>query len=341
MKRSLKILLLISALSFVLGGVLIVGTFVAIGFDFSKLDSNKYEQKEQVITEEFSDIEISLFDWDLHVALAEDGVCRLSYYDTERMWFDVTAEDGVLSIKQHDERAGLDFINIFSSGERETVLYLPEKLYGSLRVEGGSSDVSVGAKLSFAKLDVTLGSGDVESLAELREGASIYGSSGDVRVENVSGGTVSLESSSGDITVRSSRPDRLEIKVNSGDIELWDIGGSEIVVESDSGDMEIANCTPSSMRLTAESGDIELSDVIVSGAVCLITSSGDVGFSRIDAAEIEVKVSSGDVEGTLLSGKVFEAEVSSGSVHLPQSDIAGGPCRITTSSGDIDIAYAN
>ncbi len=341
MKRPLKLLLCISALAFVLGAALILGTFVAIGFDFSKLDSDSYEKKELEITEAFFDIEITLFERDIRVLPATDGVCRISYYDSEKVYFSIAVEDGVLCIKQHDERAGVDFINIFSSGERETVLYLPEGLYGRLQIESGSSDISLGEKLSFAELDVSLGSGDMESFAELREGASVESGSGDIYLENVSGGSIALDVGSGDITVLDCRPDRLELEVNSGDVVLWDIGGGEISVESGSGDIEISNCTPSSMSLTAESGDIELSGVIATGTMYLSTSSGDIEFSRMDAAEIEVKVGSGDVEGTLLSGKVFETKVSSGSVRVPQSDTAGGPCKITTRSGDIDIAYAN
>ena len=63
-------------------------------------------------------------------------------------------------------------------------------------------------------------------------------------------------------------------------------------------------------------------------------------FERCDAQSIFVKASTGEVAGTLLSLKVFITKSSTGDVYVPDS-ITGGRCEITTSTGDIEIRFAD
>ncbi len=303
MKKSRRLLLCISALAFLLGCVLVMTAFLMIGFDFSQLDTNKMTQKEQLIEGAFSDIEITVLEQDVRVVASPDGVCRISYYDNERVPVDIEVKDGVLRIKQGDSRNWLDFVNIVNTGEKEVTLYLPTGSYGSITVKGSSSDIELARELCFERLVADVSTGDIESYAELREGASVDGSTGDMHLENVIGGSITVECSSGDITLQ--------------------------------------HCRAEEVILSVSSGDIELKEVVLSGALRVESSTGEVEFSRIDAKEIEIEVSTGDVEGTLLSGKVFEAKAGTGRVRIPQSDAAGGPCKITTSTGDIDIEYAD
>lgn len=340
MKRSRKILLCISALALLLGCVLVMSAFLMIGFDFSKLDSSSMTKTERLIEGAFSDIDVTLLEQDLQILPSPDGVCRLSYYENERFWLELTVDEGVLCIKQHDMRDWQDYVNIVDMDEERATLYLPEGSYGTLSVKGSSMDLTLERELSFNRLAVDTGTGNVLSYAELWEGASIDGGSGDVHLENVIGGSVWVECSTGDITLQHCAAEEITLSLTSGDIEMADVVAYKIDVETNTGSIEIERSTPGALTLKTTTGDIELENVSVQGELQVQTTSGDVSFSCLDAASLVIKLSTGDVEGTLLSGKVFEASTASGSVRVPQSDPTGGACKITTTTGDIEIDYA-
>ena len=67
------------------------------------------------------------------------------------------------------------------------------------------------------------------------------------------------------------------------------------------------------------------------------TDTGDVKLDACDANSIDIETDTGDVMGSLLTPKIFDTDTNTGRVSVPQSS-EGGLCKITTSTGDIEIS---
>ena len=59
-----------------------------------------------------------------------------------------------------------------------------------------------------------------------------------------------------------------------------------------------------------------------------------------DAATVRIETNTGDVSASLLSEKIFVTKTDTGKVRIPDAQ-GGGRCEISTSTGDITVAYAN
>ena len=76
--------------------------------------------------------------------------------------------------------------------------------------------------------------------------------------------------------------------------------------------------------------------MVANGKFSLERSTGDIHFTKCDAAEISVETSTGDVTGSLLSDKVYMTQTSTGRIDVPKTT-TGGKCEISTDTGNIKI----
>ena len=60
-----------------------------------------------------------------------------------------------------------------------------------------------------------------------------------------------------------------------------------------------------------------------------------------DAGSMKIATETGDVLGTFLTPKVFAAHTDTGNVNLPHIAPSGGPCEITTDTGNIYITLVS
>ena len=139
---------------------------------------------------------------------------------------------------------------------------------------------------------------------------------------DISASEISLKTSTGDMNLRAISCDgNLSVKVSSGSVE-----------------MESVSCK--SFSSTGNTGSIEMARLIASESISIKRSTGDVEFEACDASEITVTTGTGDVCGSLLSEKIFVTQTSTGDVRVP-SNMSGGTCTVTTSTGDIEFNIKN
>ncbi len=154
---------------------------------------------------------------------------------------------------------------------------------------------------AYRALSVTVDTGDVMIPQQVEfEDITVHTATGDVACEARLARAVSLTTSTGDVTVTGLQSERLTVSVNTGDVLLTDVVAGKLSVTTDTGDVRLQN----------SDGD----------TVCIQTATGDVS-------------------GTLRTEKVFIVDTATGDVRVPQSD-RGGRCEITTSTGDVTLAFA-
>ena len=277
---------------------------------------NKYTEKTEQISASFDGIEIVSDTADLTFVPANE--CKIEYTTHKRITYSTTVENGVLKIKLEDNRHW--FEKIFSLGHSSKLtVYLPTGEYSSLTVNQATGDINVPAGYTFGNVDISLSTGDTSFCASTNEALKIHATTGDITLVNISCGS-------------------LDTKVTTGKTYLTNvsvIGDASVTVSTGKSYLTNVSCT--NFTSTGNTGDIEMTSLIASGKIDIERSTGDVDFSACDAEEIYVTTGTGSVKGTLLTNKIFQVRTSTGKIDVPES-WEGGKCKITTTTGKIEIS---
>ena len=317
MNRMIKIWLIVAGSLFAAGALIFVTVMTAVGWDFSRLSTVKYETNEYGITEDYDDVAITTDTADIEFVLSADGKTEVVCYEAEKFKHSVSVKDGTLTVEPEGVRGWGDHIGIDFNTPKITV-YLPRAEYGSLTVKSDTGSVKMGNFFTLKSLDVTCGTGDAVCSVSVFDGAKIKCSTGDITLEGCSVGSLSLAVSTGSISV-------------SG---VSCAGDADVTVST--GRTKIEGLACKSFTSSGNTGDLSMKGVIASEAFDIKRTTGDVTFDGCDAADITVSTGTGDVMGTLCTSKVFTAKTGTGRVVLPD-ERTGGACRITTSTGNIII----
>ena len=196
---------------------------------------------------------------------------------------------------------------------------------GSLIAAGRNNTAGIGAPRSnsFA-IDPT--SKKVNN--EYRDGGNLIIESGIINAFGAGAGAgigASYRTKFGNITINGG-----SVTVNSTVCE------NDIEIRVRTGDVQLCDVRCGTLRSSGSTGDIRLKNVLAAEEIHIERSTGDVAFEDADAAELFVETDTGDVSGSLCSEKMFLTESNTGDIRVPAS-IAGGTCRIITSTGDITI----
>ena len=161
MKKREKIWKIIAVCCIGVGIIVSVSAMAAVGFDFTKFSSTKYELETCVVEEPFENIEIQT-DWqDIRLLPSETPECKVVYAGNETLTYTVKVESGTLKINTEEHREWYQYLSNFNFGDyTDVTLYLPEKDYQSLSVSTSSGSVR-GSLRSGKRFIVNTSSGDV------------------------------------------------------------------------------------------------------------------------------------------------------------------------------------
>lgn len=321
MKKTTKVWLITAAALVLAGGILYAGAMAALGWDFSKLSTVRYEMNTYEISEPFRDISVTAGTADIELVPTEYGVCRVVCYEEESAKHTVAVEDGTLVIRVREEPSWQGYIGL-SFGSPRITLYLPEAEYRTLSVHGSVGAVEIPADFAFESAEITLSTGNAAFYASAAGTVSIRTDTGNIRAEHLSAGALDLAVTTGAVTAADLRcAGELGVKVTTGKAKLSD-----------------AVC--GSLSSDGSTGSLTMTNVVAEGKISVERSTGDVRLEGCDAAELFIRTGTGDVSGSLLSEKVFLTDTGTGRVEVPKS-VSGGRCEITTGTGDIQITIEN
>lgn len=300
-----------------IGTVMMIGSLAACK-GVQNLSAAKYTTETYEITENIQNISIETITADVKILPASDGVNKVVSFEREKIKQTVSLSAGTLVIGAEDTREWYDHINFFAWEKPVLTVYLAQTELNSLAIQGSTGDVTIAKEFSFDSIDVSISTGDVDCYASASGLMKIKTSTGDISVKNVAVGALDLTLSTGDVEVES--------VVCEGDVQI----------NLSTGDTEIDNLTCKNFSSTGDTGELEMNKVVAAETMNIKRTTGDIRFKYCDAAEVTIKASTGDVKGTFLSEKIYEVSTSTGKKIVPYSE-TGGKCKITTTTGDIEI----
>lgn len=315
MTKTTGLWLTVATCLILVGCIIFGGVMMALKWDFSKLSTSKYEISNHTISEPFRNISIASDTARIEFIPSEESQTKVVCYQQVNMKYTVSIQDNTLTIRLNDQRKWYDYIGIHFVTPEITV-YIPKAQYDALTIHSITGDITVPEGFQFQSIDISLSTGDVTNRASAVDDMRIKTTTGDILVQNVSAGSVSLSVSTGKTQVSS---------VNcSGNITMSCSTGKTILEDIQCMNV-ISKCT---------TGDIDLNNVIATEALSISRNTGDISLTSCDANELTLKASTGDITGSLLTPKVFITNSSAGSINVPES-VTGGKCKITTSTGNI------
>ncbi len=314
MKKSNKILLIISLCLMVLGILTVLVSFAVTGFSFIGYDVGVDYTKVDFewTNEDFAKVKtIILTDvsHDLRIVTSQDSVLRFHAYNGQGYTYTAGAisQDGTLAIAGSiADRKWTEQLQVsFYPPDTTSVLELPAAFAGTVQVQ--------------------LTSGDIDAY------------------QVTSGAVWSLKTISGEVTlaqVTLAQP--LHIATTSGEIDLTDITAKDMQLYSTSGDIELERITADTVNCKVTSGDVDIETVSAKTLICE-TVSGSVDFALFNIETMaQIQTTSGNIHLTIAAGEnryLIRATSMDGKV----SHIFGGgsiPILLTSQSGsshtDID-----
>ena len=318
MKRSTKVSLIAATVLIVLGLGIIAAAFSAAGWELRKFSSSRYITTEQLITEDFSKINIDIDTTDIIFFPSEDDNCRIVGYEDEKNTHSFSVKDDTLWVKIQDMRKWYDHIGI-NTDSPEIEIYLPKEKYESLYLRGSTGDVNIPGNFSFDEIDVKLSTGDIGCFASANGAISLTTGTGGINIKNISAGDLVLSVTTG--------------KVNCDNINC----SGEFSLRVTTGDAKLSRIKCGSFTSTGNTGDLQMDNLIASDIINIERSTGDLNFTSCDGGEIYILTDTGHVKGSFASEKIFFAESDTGDIDVPKST-SGGICEIKTDTGDIEIS---
>lgn len=346
---------IVGIICIILGCIMFVGCSAANKFDWSKLSSEKFEQKTFTTEETFQKIYVDEeFGMDITFLPSADGICKIEYEESKNVDCEISVEEGVLKINQNDNRRWYHMIG-FNFYTPALTVYLPESENRALDIKAKTSDVTIPEDLSFENVKIDFSTGDITMSANVTGTLEIDVSTGDVTISNSNPTSVSITSSTGCITATAIHTTGdFYVKSSTGKQYLSDItcananlisstgykeitsftASDDLTVESGTGDQTYTNVTCANATLISSTGDKKITTMTVTGKLKVNSDTGDDLFSDIVCNTLNVTTTTGKQTYTDVSCGATTLTADTGKIHMTNL-VSSDHLKIQTDTGDI------
>lgn len=200
----------------------------------------------------------------IEVYPSSDGKLRITYYESNRIEYDIEESANQLRMKVEDNKKWYDYIHFgwwYDDDENiDMKIEVPEQMAAQLNIETSNARINVE--------DVML-----------KENCLFHSSNGRIELSSVSGDAV------------------MELETSNGKVILSDVKGKEIEADTSNGSVELYNVEAKELGVDTSNASIKLGGTILSDDIDLETSNGKVEgmiTGRESDYEITSKTSNGN-----------------------------------------------
>ena len=192
----MKVWLIVATCLVIAGLILFAAIMSANGWDFTKLNTSKYETRTYCITDDFSDISIKTKTADITFVYSDDGETKIICFEPENSPHSVKTEGRTLNIELTENRKWYEYIGINFNTSTITVC-LPLEKYGTLKIESSTGKTKIPDNFEFKSIDICASTGNVTCLADSSEDVKIKLTTGDIFIDGICAKDIVLETSTG------------------------------------------------------------------------------------------------------------------------------------------------
>ena len=273
MKKSIKLIIIISAVAIAVGMTLSLVGFAASGFDVRSLSTVNLESFD---SSEINSITVDSAVADVRIVESEStDKVEVKILQDVAMVHSAIVRDGVLNVTAGELPW---YMNLgFAFGDMSVTVYLPSKLITSLNIETDTGDISVAKGQTFSSAEISSDTGDISFYSAVTANLSLESDTGDIFI-SATAPRISAESDTGEITLRSTvATEKIKCTTDTGDIELEGCDAPELYFESSTGDVEGTLYSAKQFITSSKTGDIHVPRSDSDGGICEIkTATGDI-----------------------------------------------------------------
>ncbi len=277
MKNSMKIKFIIGTFLVALGCIMFSVLMTVNDWDFTKLNTVKYETNTYEVTEAFNSISMLTDTADIRFVRSDNKMCKVVCYEMSNMKHATTVQDDTLTINVLDNREWYDHIGI-TWGTPKITVYLPETEYDSLVIKEDTGDIEVTEDFKFGSIDIATSTGDITvSGVTCGVDLKINVSTGKVNLTDIKCKSLISDGSTGDISLKNViATENFSIERSTGDVKFDGCDATEIWVKTDTGDVTGKLLSEKIFITKTSTGDIHVPKSTTGGKCEITTSTGDI-----------------------------------------------------------------
>jgi len=322
MKKSKKILLIVSAVSIFIGASMMLGAWLALANTASgEMAAMEFVENTHTITDDFTKIRISTINSSIELLPSPDGVCRIVCDDNKKLYHQISITESVsgaqLNTSQHDDWQWYEMLyGLFREENLSLRVYLPETEYVLLHADSSSGDITIAPDFRFQTVNTYTASGNTEAAALYAENLTICSVSGDLILRNLEAAEDAF------------------LESISGFTQVENLKAVNITTHASSGSTVLEQLSSDYLRATSVSGEIRVFNGNFRDTTYFETGSGNVEIVDSECAEQTIQAVSGNVTLQNASGKSLNAGTSNGSISI-ENALYSGNLLCKTTSGEI------
>ena len=277
MKNATKIWLIIATCLMALGCIILLTLMTVNDWDFTKLNTVKYETNTYQVNENFNSISMLTDTADILFVRSDDKVCKVVCYEMSNIKHATTVQDGTLTINVIDDREWYDHIGI-TWGTPKITVYLPETKYDSLIIKEDTGDLEVTEDFKFGTMDIATSTGDITVSGVTCEGdLKINVSTGKVNLTDIKCKNFISNGSTGDVSLKNMiATEKFSIERSTGDVKFDDCDATEIWFKTDTGDVTGKLLSEKIFITRTSTGDVNVPKSTNGGKCEITTATGDI-----------------------------------------------------------------
>ena len=279
--------------------------------------SDTYVTNRHDVNEEIKSFDIRTATANVELAKANDGKGLVVCEEKEKVYHEVTVQDGLLKIKTVDTRPWYEkwFFN-FNFKPMKVTVYLPETACENLYVESSTGSLDVASDYTFTKVNATV-------------------STGSINLNNKVTGDIEVKASTGSVSIKNATASKLFAKASTGSVS---VKGTEVVgearLEASTGSVTAENLKCGSFYAKTSTGSFTGTEIEVTGDANIEGSTGSSKITTIKCNYLTVKHSIGGANLEDVQCEDLTVRGSTGAVRLTNA-IVNNKMDIKTTTGDV------
>lgn len=233
MEKQIKRLLIGGTIAICVALGLIFLALVCSNFNWKRF-SLKPESKLVEVTFDpnlITEMDVKTINEAINIKSSSDNKIHISYYESEIETYQITKQNGTLSVHYENLQSGLDqFLSTFRYGilqfdwlDRDLTIYLPETYQKTLNVKDTNGSVTVEA-ISLNELQLNSVNGSLKVNNSNMETLNMKSTNGAIQVEESDTKNVILKSTNGSIKFLNSSGTNMNLNTTNGSIKASLIG---------------------------------------------------------------------------------------------------------------------
>ena len=278
MNKKTKIWLFAAVLSILAGAIIFTAVMSYNKWDFTKLDTEKYQTKAYEIKEDFNNITIDTDTTDIVFAHSDNNVCRVLCYESEKTKNTAYVKNGTLTVISEDSGKWYEHIGICFNTQKITV-FLPKTKYGELYVKNSTGDIEIPESFNFSNIDILTSTGKIGLQNISAEKLNLSVSTGEIKLSDINCNNIISKGSTGNIHLKNViAKDKIHIERNTGDVRLENSDAEEIFVKTSTGNVTGNLLSKKVFSVKSSTGKIIVPKTNKGGKCEIVTSTGDIVF---------------------------------------------------------------